>query len=126
MNELEICKHIDHTLLKPTATWNDIDKICQTAIKYNTASVCIPPSFVKRVHEEYPELNICTVIGFPLGYNTTEVKTFETLRAIEEGANEIDMVINISDAKEGNFNKITEEIRLLKEACGEKILKVII
>lgn len=126
MNELEICKHIDHTLLKPTSTFDDIDQICKTAIKYNTASVCIPPCFVKKVHEIYPDLNICTVIGFPLGYNTTETKVFETKKAVEEGANEIDMVINISDAKEGNFNKITEEIKSIKNVCGDKILKVII
>lgn len=126
MNELEICKHIDHTLLKPTSTWNDILDICNTAIKYNTASVCIPPCFVKRVHDTFPELNICTVIGFPLGYNTKETKIFETLKAIDDGAKEIDMVINISDAKEGNFEKITEEIKSLKEACDKNILKVII
>ena len=126
MNELEICKHIDHTLLKPTSTWTDIEVICLEAIKYKTASVCIPPCFVKKVHETYPELNICTVIGFPLGYNTLETKLFETKQALNDGASEIDMVINIGDAKSRNFVKIYNEIRTLKEACGNNILKVII
>lgn len=126
MNELEICKHIDHTLLKPTSTWTDIEVICLEAIKYKTASVCIPPCFVKKVHETYPELNICTVIGFPLGYNTLETKLFETKQALNDGASEIDMVINIGDAKSKNFVKIYNEIRTLKEACGNKVLKVII
>lgn len=126
MEKLEICKHVDHTLLKAVSTWSQIKEICETAIKYQTASVCIPPSFVKKVHETYPELNICTVIGFPLGYNTKEVKAFETKDALDNGASEIDMVINIGDAKQGEFEKITDEIRTLKEICGKHILKVII
>lgn len=126
MEKLEICKHVDHTLLKAVSTWPQVKEICETAIKYQTASVCIPPSFVKKVHETYPELNICTVIGFPLGYNTKEVKAFETKDALDNGASEIDMVINIGDAKQGEFEKITDEIRTLKEICGKHILKVII
>ena len=126
MNKEEILKHVDHTQLKAYCTWSDIKKICDEAIKYKTASVCIPPSFISRVKEEYKGLNICTVIGFPLGYNTTEVKRLETLDAIKNGANEIDMVINISDAKEHNYSKIEEEIKAIKEACGSHILKVII
>lgn len=126
MDNLEKLKHVDHTYLKPTAVWSDIDNLCKEAITYNTASVCIPPFFIKRVHETYPELNICTVIGFPLGYNTSETKLFETKKALEDGANEIDMVINIGLAKDGRFDEITDEIKLLKEACKDKILKVII
>lgn len=126
MDKLEICKHVDHTLLKAVSSWDEIKEICETALKYHTASVCIPPSYVSRVHETYPDINICTVIGFPLGYNTLETKTFETLRAIEEGANEIDMVVNLGDVKNGEFDKVEKEIFQLKEACGNKVLKVII
>ena len=126
MENKEIYSHVDHTLLKAVSTIDQIKIICDEAIKYHTASVCIPPSFVSRVHKLYPELNICTVIGFPLGYNTTEVKLFETKTALENGANEIDMVVNLGDVKEGNFTKVKDEIKLLKEACGSKILKVII
>jgi deoxyribose-phosphate aldolase len=126
MKNQEIFSYIDHTCLKPTATWEDIVKLCNEAVKYHTASVCVPPSFVKKIHENYPKLNICTVIGFPLGYQTTETKVFEAEDAIKSGASEIDMVININDAKMGSFDKIREEIKALKNACGEKILKVII
>lgn len=126
MKNEEIYPYIDHTLLQPTATWEQIQTLCQEAIQYQTASVCIPPSYVKRVHETFPQLNICTVIGFPNGYHTTAVKEFETKQAILEGASEIDMVINQGDVKDGNFVKIKEEITLLKKACGNKILKVII
>ena len=117
----------DHTLLGQTATWQDIKKICDDGMKYKTASVCIPPSFVKRAKEYVGEkLQICTVIGFPNGYNTTAVKVFETEDAIKNGADEIDMVINIGALKEGLFSEVEEEIRALKKACGDKILKVII
>lgn len=117
----------DHTLLGQTATWQDIKKICDDGMKYKTASVCIPPSFVKRAKEYVGEkLQICTVIGFPNGYNTTAVKVFETEDAIKNGADEIDMVINIGALKEGLFSEVEEEIRALKKACGNKILKVII
>lgn len=91
----ELLAYVDHTLLRPTATWDDIKEVCEDGIRYKTASVCIPPDFVASAHEAYPELNICTVIGFPLGYETTEVKVAETKQAIEEGASEIDMVIII-------------------------------
>ena len=118
--------YVDHTLLKPTATWNQIKTLCEEAIKYHTASVCIPCSFISRAHEAFPELNLCTVVGFPLGYSTTASKLFETREALHNGASEIDMVVNLGDVKEGNFDKVTEEIRELKKACGDKILKVII
>ena len=126
MNNDEILKHVDHTYLKPFSTWENIEKLCNEALKYHTASVCIPPCFIKRVKETFPNLNICTVIGFPLGYNTTQTKVFETVEAINDGANEIDMVINITDAKSHNYEKITEEIKSIKNVCGNKILKVIV
>lgn len=127
MENYEILKHIDHTLLKPVSSWEQIVKLCEEAIKYNTASVCIPPTFIKRVKDEYKDkLNICTVIGFPLGYNTSDVKVFETQKAVEEGADEIDMVINICDAKDHNFKNIENEIKLIRDACPNQILKVII
>ena len=127
MDKKEILKHIDHTLLKAVATWEDIKTLCDEAIEYNTASVCVPACYISRIHEAYGDkINICTVVGFPLGYSVTEAKVLETRKAIEDGANEIDMVINISDVKTGDFEKVTKEIAALKEACGDKILKVII
>ena len=126
MTNKEMLTYVDHTLLKPTATWNQIKTLCEEAIKYHTASVCIPCSFISRAHEAFPELNLCTVVGFPLGYSTTASKLFETREALNNGASEIDMVVNLGDVKEGNFDKVTQEIRELKKACGDKILKVII
>ena len=127
MNTTEILKHVDHTLLKPVATWEDIKKICDESIEYNTASICIPACYISRINEKYGDkVNICTVVGFPLGYSSTEAKIVETKKAIEDGANEIDMVINITDVKNKDFDKVTEEIRALKEVVGDKILKVII
>ena len=127
MDKKEILKHIDHTLLKAVATWEDIKVLCDEAIEYGTASVCVPACYISRIHEAYGDkINICTVVGFPLGYSVTEAKVLETRKAIEDGANEIDMVINISDVKNGDLEKVTKEIAALKEACGDKILKVII
>ena len=127
MNTAEILKHVDHTLLKPVATWEDIQKICDESIEYNTASICIPACYISRINEKYGDkVNICTVVGFPVGYSTTEAKVLEAKQAIENGANEIDMVINISDVKNGDYDKVTAEIKALKEAVGDKILKVII
>ncbi len=127
MTNSEILKHVDHTLLKADATWGQIQKICEESIKSNTASICIPPTYIKRIAEQYGDkINICTVIGFPLGYSVTEAKVAEARKAIEDGANEVDMVINICDAKNHDFDKIEEEIRTIKAACGNKILKVII
>ena len=123
----KILSSCDHTLLTQTATWNDIREICNDGIKYGTASVCIPPAYVKRAKEYVGErIKICTVIGFPNGYQTTAVKVFETRDAIENGADEIDMVINIGELKARNFGYLMEEISQIKAACGDKILKVII
>ena len=127
MDKNEIFKTVDHTLLTQGATWAEIKEICDDAVAYKTASVCIPPSYVKRAAEYLGDKTpVCTVIGFPNGYNTAKVKVFETRDAIENGAKEIDMVINIGDLKDKNYGKIEEEIREIKEACGDKILKVII
>ena len=123
----EILSKCDHTLLAQTATWDEIKAICDDGIKYQTASVCIPPCYVKRASEyANGRVKICTVIGFPNGYNTTAVKEFETKDAIANGADEIDMVINIGELKAGNYEYVENEIRTLKNACGDKILKVII
>lgn len=127
MERKEIFEKVDHTLLNQTATWEEIKQICDDAITYGTASVCIPPSYVKQAHEYMKDkMAVCTVIGFPNGYNTTAVKEFETKDAIANGAEEIDMVINIGWLKDKRFDLIEEEIRTLKAACGDKILKVII
>lgn len=127
INKNEILSKVDHTFLKQTATWNDIKELCDDAIRYNTASVCIPPSFVKKAKEYVNEkMKVCTVIGFPNGYNTTDVKVFETSNAIQNGADEIDMVINIGMLKEKEYDAILNEINEIKKACGDKILKVII
>lgn len=123
----KILSCVDHTLLQQTSTWEEIKEILDDGIKYNCASACIPPSFVKRSKEYVGDkLQICTVIGFPNGYNTTAVKVFETKDAINSGADEIDMVINIGDLKDKKYDDILKEIKLIKEACGDKILKVII
>ena len=127
MSPSEILSHVDHTLLKPTADWEAIKNICEEALEFKTASICIPSCYVKKIKETYGDkLNICTVVGFPLGYANTDAKLAETEQALEDGASEIDMVINICDVKNGDFQKVTEEIALLKNICGEKILKVII
>lgn len=126
MDKNKILKHIDHTQLKPYATWADIENLCLQAIEYETASVCIPPAYIERVHEKWPALNICTVVGFPLGYSVTESKAAEVVKALEDGANEIDMVVNISDVKNHLYEKVEEEIRTLKKLCGDHILKVIV
>lgn len=118
---------VDHTLLLQGSVWEEIREICDDAIHYGTASVCIPPSFVKRAKEYVGDrMAVCTVVGFPNGYNTTEVKAFETRNALENGADEIDMVINIGDLKDKRYDEIEKEIRTLKEICGSRILKVII
>jgi len=127
VKDSEIYALVDHTLLSPIATWGDIQAVCEEVISYKTASVCIPPSYVQRVYEKYGNaINICTVIGFPLGYGTTESKLAEIENANENGANEFDVVINIGDAKDKNFCKITKELTVLKNKVGSKILKVII
>ena len=126
MNNNEIFSHIDHTQLKAVSTAADIDALCAEAEKFGTASVCIPPAYVKYARSKFPKLNICTVIGFPLGYNTTEVKAFEAEHAVLDGADEIDMVINLGMVKNGEFERITEEIAAVKRACAGRVLKVII
>lgn len=127
MNINDILNKVDHTLLKQSATWEEIKAICDDGIKYNTASVCIPPSFVERAKDYVKDgVKICTVIGFPNGYSTTSVKVFETKDAINKGADEIDMVINIGDLKDKNYEAILNEIKEIKSACNNKILKVII
>ncbi|WP_294148471.1 deoxyribose-phosphate aldolase [uncultured Clostridium sp.] len=127
MNREKILAAVDHTLLHPESTWAQIKELCDDAVKYGTASVCIPPSFVKQAKEYVGNrMRICTVIGFPNGYNTEAVKVFETKTAVEEGADEIDMVINIGDLKDGKEEKILHEIKAIKEACAGKLLKVII
>jgi deoxyribose-phosphate aldolase len=119
--------HVDHTQLNPYATWTDVEKLCEEAIKWKTASVCVPPSFVKRIFDQYGDgLNICTVVGFPLGYSTKNTKIHEAMNAVEDGCNEIDMVINIGDVKQGNFQKVSEEISMIKVCGGARILKVIV
>lgn len=127
MDKKAILKHIDHTLLKAFSTWDDIKALCDEAVEYSTASVCIPQTYIKRVKDTYGDkLNVCTVVGFPLGYNSTESKVSEIKTALADGAGEIDMVINISDVKNGDYKKVEDEIRALKSATGNKVLKVII
>ena len=118
--------YVDHTALKAFTTWKEIEKLCQEALAFKMASVCIPSCYIERAHKAFPELTICTVVGFPLGNANTAAKVAETKQALADGATEIDMVINISDVKNGEYEKVTEEIRALKETVGDKILKVII
>ena len=127
MTDDKIFGCIDHTNLKAFATWEDIVKLCDEAIKYKMVSVCVPQSYVKRISETYQDnINICTVIGFPLGYQLSESKIIEAKESIKNGASEIDMVINITDVKNGDYDKVLKEISDIKKACGDKILKVII
>lgn len=127
MDIKEILSKCDHTLLSQTATWNEIKEICDDGMKYNTASVCIPASYVKEAKEYVGErLAICTVIGFPNGYSTTACKCFEAEDAVKSGADEIDMVINIGWLKDKKYDLVLNEIREIKKACNGKILKVII
>ena len=127
MDVKEMLKHVDHTQLQAFCTWEDIEKLCKEAIEFETASVCIPPSYVKLVNKNFGDkLNICTVIGFPLGYQVTAAKVAEVEEALKQGCNEIDMVVNITDVKNGLYGKVEEEIRAVKKACGDHILKVII
>lgn len=127
MDLKEILSKVDHTLLKQESTWEQIKEICDDGMKYETASVCIPPCYVKQA-AEYTEgkLPICTVIGFPNGNSTTKTKCFETVDAVENGAEEIDMVINIGWLKAGMYDELLDEINQIKKACNGKLLKVII
>ena len=127
MNIHEILSKVDHTLLAPTSTWREISSLCDDGIKYSVASVCIPPCYIKEARGYVKNaLKLCTVIGFPNGYNTPEVKIFETDNALNLGADEIDMVINIGLLKDKKYNEIESEIEKIKKVCGKNILKVII
>ena len=127
MEKREILRFVDHTLLKQTATWEEIREICREGLENGTASVCIPPAFVAQASEYLQgRLPVCTVIGFPNGYQTTGTKAFEAAEAVKNGADEIDMVIHVGWAKESRFQDILTEIVCVKEACGGKLLKVII
>ncbi len=127
MDKKDILSRVDHTLLSQGATWNEVRVICEDALKYNTASVCISPTFVKQASEYLKgRVAVCTVIGFPNGYQTTEVKCFEASDAVDNGADEIDMVINIGMLKEGRYDELLYEIQRVKDACKGRILKVII
>lgn len=126
MRNSEILVRIDHTALNAVTTWADIQKLCSEALEFHTASVCIPPSYVARTRRRFPNLTICTVIGFPLGYSTTPCKVFETEQAVRDGADEIDMVIDLGNVKNGDFDAVEAEIHAVREACRGKILKVIV
>lgn len=127
MDKREILSRVDHTQLQAYAAWEDIVKLCDEAIANETASVCVPPTYIRRIHDAYGDkLDICTVVGFPLGYSVTEAKAEETRQAISDGASEIDMVVNISHVKNGMYDEVEQEIRTLKEICGNLVLKVII
>ena len=123
----EIMSHVDHTLLKASADWESIQALCREAVLYSAACVCIPPSYVAKVHAAFGSaLVVCTVVGFPLGYHCTVTKLAETRQALSEGAGEIDMVVNLGDVKDKDFGAVTAEIAALKEACGNAVLKVIV
>lgn len=127
MDRQDILNRVDHTLLSQTATWEEIKTICDDAVTYQTASVCIPPSYVKQAADYLGDrMPVCTVIGFPNGYNTTAVKCFETADAVKSGAEEIDMVVNLGWVKDGRYDLVKEEIQQIKKACDGKLLKVII
>ena len=127
MDIKKILKRVDHTLLNQVCTFEEIKKLCDEGIEYNVASICIPPSYVKKAKEYVKEnLKICTVIGFPNGYSTKETKMFECKDAIKNGADEIDMVVNLGDIRSGDFKAVEEEIKEIKKICGEHILKVIV
>lgn len=127
MTTQEMLSHVDHTLLQATATWPQIEALCREAIEYRTASVCIPPCYIRRVREAFGSaVTICTVIGFPLGYSVTAAKVTEAREALRDGADEIDMVINISDIKNGDYDKAEAEIAAVREACQGCVLKVIV
>lgn len=127
MQNEEILSRVDHTILKAFATWEDIQKLCEEAIEYKMASVCVPPSYIKQIKDTFGDkINVCTVIGFPLGYNSTDVKVFEAKKAIEDGAGEVDIVINVCELKNKNYDYVENEIKALREASKGKILKVIV
>lgn len=126
MTTPEILRYIDHTRLAATSTWEEIKQLCEQALEFHTASVCIPPCYVKRVKDIFHDLNICTVIGFPLGYMTTRAKAFEASDAAENGADEIDMVINLCEVKNGNWDAVKDDISAVRAAVPNRLLKVIV
>ena len=126
MTYAEMLHCVDHTLLKACASWEEICRLCDEAVEYQTASVCVPPCYIKRIRETYPDLTICTVVGFPLGYSVTAAKVCEVREALADGADEIDMVIHIGQLKAGNTDYVLEDIKAVKAAIGDHILKVII
>lgn len=126
MDNQKIFSHVDHTALKATTSLEEIKVLCQQSLEYKTASVCIPSYYVSKTKELFPTINICTVIGFPLGYTPTSIKVQEATTAIADGANEVDMVVNLCAIKNGDFDYVKNEIQEIKKACGNKILKVII
>jgi len=126
MDDAYILSHVDHTLLKATATWEEIAQLCDDAVEYKTASVCVPPCYISRIRRAYPELNICTVIGFPLGYDAASVKAASAKQALIDGADELDMVVNLTDVKNGAYDAIANEINTLREIAGRHVLKVIV
>ena len=126
MEDAYILSHVDHTLLTAVASWPEVELLCDDAIKYNTASVCVPPYYIGRIRKTFPGLNICTVIGFPLGYDASATKSYAAQAAVDDGANELDMVINITDVKNNDFGAVTAEIASLRKVAGSRILKVIV
>jgi len=127
MEPREVLKYVDHSELANTATWEDVKRLCDDAVYYNTSSICIPPTYVKQAAEYLQgKMSVGTIIGYPLGYHTTAVKCFEAAEAIKDGANEVDVVVNLGWVKDGLFDKVTEEIKALREAAGDHILKIII
>ncbi len=126
MENKEILKHIDHTLLKPTATWKDIEQLCREAVEHECATVCIPPCYVLKVKEQFPEMKVCTVIGFPLGYQTQATKSAEAWDARQNGADELDLVINPCDVKSGELGNVVAEIGAIRQLVQDRVLKVIV
>ena len=127
MDRSELLRHVDHTLLRPDATWAEMQQLCDEALKYHTASVCVPPSYVSRcAHYLRGRIPVCTVIGFPNGYNTTNAKAFEAAEAADNGADELDVVVNLGWVKEGQWGLVMSEIQTVKRACPGKVIKVII
>lgn len=127
MDRTELLSHVDHTLLRPDATWAEIQQLCDEALKYHTASVCVPPAYVSRcAHYLHGRIPVCTVIGFPNGYNTTNAKAFEAAEAADNGADELDVVINLGWVKDQQWGLVMNEIQTVKRACPGKVVKVII
>ncbi len=127
MEAREILRHVDHTLLKATASWAEVQTLCEEAIAYRTASVCVPPCYVERIKRTYGnQLPVCTVIGFPLGYSVTAAKVLEARQAVREGADEVDLVINLTDVKNGRFDQVLEEVCQVRQTVEKQILKVIV